>query len=352
MASIQLKPPESFAFHKPDEWPRWIKRFDQYRIASGLATTSATRQVSTFLYCLGEDAEDVLQSMNVTAEQRATYDGVREKFQEFFGVRRNVVYERARFNRRVQLEGESAEQYIVALYALAENCDYGAMREPLIRDRPIVGIRDAELSERLQLDANLTLESAKKAICQKEAVHGHQQILREGETRSNPIRLDAVRGEDQRRRQPVTRRKRDKHPPTKGKKHCTRCGGDPHQRESCPASDATCHRCKKKGHFSSQCFSKSAKVSSVQASQAQAVESTALDEAYLGTVVADTQKAWTARVQVGDKDLLFKLDTGAEVTAITEETHRSLGNVPLQNPSKILYGPGREPLRVGVALQM
>ncbi len=86
MASIQLQPPEPFSFHKPDEWPRWIKRFDQFRLASGLASTSAQRQVSTLLYCMGQDAEDVLQSTNPTADDRASYAGVRAKFEEFFQV--------------------------------------------------------------------------------------------------------------------------------------------------------------------------------------------------------------------------------------------------------------------------
>ena len=69
MASISLRPPEPFTFNKPDEWPRWIKRFGQFRLASGLSTTANQRQVSTLLYLLGRDAEHTLQSMNATAEQ-------------------------------------------------------------------------------------------------------------------------------------------------------------------------------------------------------------------------------------------------------------------------------------------
>ena len=44
--------------------------------------------------------------------------------------------------------------YITILYGLAERCGYGDMREEMIRDKFIVGIRDASLSERLQLDIN------------------------------------------------------------------------------------------------------------------------------------------------------------------------------------------------------
>ena len=62
----------------------------------------------------------------------------------------------------------------------------------MIRDQLVVGIRDSSLSERLQLDANLTLEKAKIAIRQKEAVQEQQGILN-GDSNSNPITLDAVK---------------------------------------------------------------------------------------------------------------------------------------------------------------
>ena len=38
--------------------------------------------------------------------------------------RETTSLKRARFNRRSQFNGESAEQYITTLYALAENCGY------------------------------------------------------------------------------------------------------------------------------------------------------------------------------------------------------------------------------------
>ena len=63
-------------------------------------------------------------------------------------------------------------------YSLAENCEYGAMKDEMIRDRLVVGLLDCALSERLQLDPELTLEKAKRAARQKEAVQEQQQSLR------------------------------------------------------------------------------------------------------------------------------------------------------------------------------
>ena len=66
------------------------------------------------------------------------------------------------------------------------------MKEELIRDRLVVGIRNATLSERLQLDTDLTLEKVKKSVHQKEAIHKLQQVVQEGDSRCNPIQLNAV----------------------------------------------------------------------------------------------------------------------------------------------------------------
>ena len=109
MASLQLKLPQPFDFKKPDEWPRWSKRFEQFWVASGLSSESDTRQVCTLLYCLGTEAEDVLRSTNISEDDRKKYNVVHEEFDAFFQVRKNVIFERARFNRRNQLEGETAE---------------------------------------------------------------------------------------------------------------------------------------------------------------------------------------------------------------------------------------------------
>ena len=52
----------------------------------------------------------------------------------------------------MQHRDKSAKQYIVALYNLAESCEYENIKSKLIRVCLVVGIRDMGLSERLQAD--------------------------------------------------------------------------------------------------------------------------------------------------------------------------------------------------------
>ena len=63
-------------------------------------------------YCMGEEAGDVLSSTNITEANRKKYGQVVKKFDDFFKVRRNTVFERAKFNQHNQMEGKSVEQHL------------------------------------------------------------------------------------------------------------------------------------------------------------------------------------------------------------------------------------------------
>ena len=106
-------------------------------------------------------------------------------------MQKNVIFERARFNHRTQEDEESVEQFITSLYSLVDNCEYGNMKEELIRDRLVVGIKDVSLSEKLQMDEALTLDKAKKLVRQREAVKEQQSFLKREETS-----LDYIKSKD------------------------------------------------------------------------------------------------------------------------------------------------------------
>ena len=141
MATLTLQPPASFDFAKPDEWPKWIKRFEQYRVASGLSKDSDARQVRTLLYCLGEEAEDILSSTNVNEDDKTKYSKVLEKLNGFFKIHKNVILKQSKFNCCYQLLGESAEQYITTLYHPVENCQYGELAQEMIHNRLVVSFQ-------------------------------------------------------------------------------------------------------------------------------------------------------------------------------------------------------------------
>ena len=62
---------------------------------------------------------------------------------------KNVIIEHTEFNKCSQMPDEPVEQFITSLYNLAADCNFGELKDKLICDRIVVGIRDASLSERL-----------------------------------------------------------------------------------------------------------------------------------------------------------------------------------------------------------
>ena len=283
------------------------------------------------------------QSTNITGEKRKKYASVIGKFDAFFRVRKNVIFERARFNRRSQGPDESAEQFITSLYSLTENCVYGELRDE-IRDRIVVGIRNRSLSDRLQIESDLTLEKAKTLVRQREAVQEQQALLRNGPKQE--LAVDFVK------RGPPFKKKVPYQTAPKGSqssdssKQCSRCGKGPHPRQSCPARDAVCHNCKKKGHYSSQCFSAK---SGTGVTKTNTVYDTLYDTSYLTAVAAgQSTTSWTTTVALNGHETAFKLDTGAEVTVISDSTLNSFGvqDRELQSSYKRLCGPDNRPLEV------
>ena len=176
MATFQVAPPETFDFSSPEQWPGWSRRFERFRTASGLVEKEDAMQVSTIVYSMGAQA-DVLACHTLTEEQRTKDADVKAGLDGYFVKKQNVIFERAKFNQRRQTRDEPVETFITALYSLAEHCEFGALREELIRDRLVVGLRDAKLSEALQMDSDLTLSTAITKSRQSEAVKEQQTVV-------------------------------------------------------------------------------------------------------------------------------------------------------------------------------
>ena len=202
----------------------------------------------------------------------------------------------------MQFEGENIDSFVTSLHKLAENCAFGTLHNELIRDRLVVGLRDHRVSEKLQLDADLTLERALTQARQHEAVKSQQSVVRGQKSES----VDAVKT------------KIDKSVLTKHSSlhRCKRCGGNNHPRDKCPAKDSICHKCSVKGHWAKFCLSKP-KINEVYVDSD--VED---DQGFLGSVEEHESddsfhsmesKLWITHVRVDVINLTFMVDSGADV---------------------------------------
>ena len=122
---------------------------------------------------MGEEANDIFISFELSAEQQIT-KMVKSKFEDKFTLKKNVIFERAKFNSRVQEKDETVDSFITDLYKLSQHSEFRMLKDELIRDRIVVGLRDRKLSGKLQLDPKLTLELAIRQAKQSEMVKNNK----------------------------------------------------------------------------------------------------------------------------------------------------------------------------------
>ena len=143
-------------------------------------------------------------------------------------------YLRAHFNKRNQLDSETAREYTTALYGQIKTCKYGDLKEQMLRDRFVVGIWDTNISQKLQMNAKLTLEDAKK-IRQREAVRERSQQLQTADKSSHSMG-EVSRPRPHRSWGGATSNHSRQRPRDKLDLKCTRCDKPGHkQGDRCPA---------------------------------------------------------------------------------------------------------------------
>ena len=208
------------------------------------------------------------------------------------------------------------------------------IHDELVRDRIVVGIKDAKLSEKLQLNSKLTLETAIAEVRQSEQVKKQQAVVRGEDTAA----VEAVKSGSRPRQKPKSKFVGATPKP----QACTRCGkAPPHGKPQCPAREAICRGCHKKGHYRRCCRSKA---SIQQVSQAER-DSDSSDDAFLGAIGVDdvaTDTSWSVKLQLNSRVQEFKVDTGADVTVIPETAYErerdgslTTSNVPLSGPTGV-----------------
>ena len=69
MTSFRVQLPEKFDFSCQEEWPKWSRRFERFRQASGLAKEEEESQINTLIYTMGDQADDILTSFKLSTSQ-------------------------------------------------------------------------------------------------------------------------------------------------------------------------------------------------------------------------------------------------------------------------------------------
>ena len=317
MASNALPVPPPLEIHDSnaaDKWRKFLAAWENYALATELGGKPQPVQVATLLTVIGEDGREVYSTFRDWAQ-----DGddrrilpVLRKFAEYCQPRKNVPFERYKFNKRTQESGESYEQYKTTLRKLSEACEFDTITpNEILRDRLIFGIHDTKVRERLLRETNLTLIKTDE-IC-RAAESMTEQMLIVGQSNDATTSVHAVRkfsGQKKRMTKEASRSTK-----SEAAKECWNCGRQ-HGRqpmELCPAFGKSCDLCGKLNHFANKCRQK--RSGSTRNSVRAIGEPDEVFPVREGATLLDDSHCVTLKLDSGNY-IRFQIDSGAQCNVL------------------------------------
>ena len=288
------------------------------------------KQAIVFLSELGERTYAVLRNLVAPdLPQDKSLDEIVTALSSHYEPKPIVIAQRFHFHRRNQLPTESITEFVAELRRLSIHCSFGANLDEALRDRLVCGLRSENIQKRLLTIADLTFKNALDTALSMEAADSNANALHG---------RDAVVHSLHKARMPNKPREHN------GKSQvqlCYRCGRNNHSPSQCKFIDATCNECGKKGHIAPACRSKKPSNKRWSSSprrkrniQAHYVEQeqnekeadeTKQEDLHLFTIGTKSRnQPIECEMLIEGVPIKMTVDTGAEVSLISEETKKIL----------------------------
>ena len=184
----RLHPPQDLNGNVRENWKRFKQSFQIFSIASGLASKSKDVQSMTLLHVIGQEAVEVYNTINWTEDECTecnkdegshSVDCIIKKFEGYCMPKQNVTIERHVFFNRSQNEGENFDSFLTDLKLKARTCEFENLKDSLIKDRIVGGIKSETVKARLLREPNLTLNKAENICRAAEATERQLKVMTE-----------------------------------------------------------------------------------------------------------------------------------------------------------------------------
>lgn len=369
-------------------WKFFKTQWDNYEIATELHKKDKKIRAATLLTVMGRECLRIYDSLKQNATESQTNQGtgtaaenaataqapqpgedqiqptvqpgedpasILKILDGHFLPKKNVIYERYVFNSCMQGKEEPVEDYVARLKEMANNCEYGALTDQLIRDRLVIGTNNRDVRVRLLRESELKLEKAVDICRTYEMTERRLQAINPTETENEAVHYNREKKSWKRKEEEQgTSRRRGEYQEWSDK-NCYYCAGK-HRKGNCPAYGKTCTICGMKNHIAKACrkgeqentAEKRGKKKVHQVQEDSEEEETESDESlYMMEQNGKGKEQLLINILVkeanGEKKLCCQVDTGATCNVIAyREVQRITGekNPDLEN-SKVkiqLYG--------------
>ncbi|XP_029054611.2 uncharacterized protein K02A2.6-like [Osmia bicornis bicornis] len=282
-------------------WKRFKRQFDNY-ITAFYDSVAEKRKIAILLHAGGEEINEIYASFALESPELQVVIG---HFDEYFLPQTNVTYERFVFLNRKQQQEESHEQFMVALKNLSKTCQFGALKEELIKDIFVSGISDKGLQEKLLRTEMLDIKKAME-ICRTRAVVAEHVKTMHIKEEAMEMTVDTVK-----KRAP-------------GKKITCRYCGYTHEWGRCPAYGKVCSHCQKRNHFAKVCSKNKKEVNCVETAEGE--DEIEILEVEIGSINDKETTDWYKVIlHINGRPIAYKVDSGAACNIMSLQQYLSLG---------------------------
>ncbi|KAK3775954.1 hypothetical protein RRG08_043639 [Elysia crispata] len=345
--ALNLTPPGQMSFkteggHLAKRWKAWNETMVLY-INLAMKSNTEKERYQAVLYIIGEEGRAMHKTWIFPEEEQEKVEPLLKKFEEYCMPKTNVTLERYKFNSRYQKGEELIDEYLTELKKLSQNYNFGLLENELLKDRIVVGVNSTTLKERILREYDLTLEKALD-ICR-----AHEQSST-GLKMINPqqtVEVDALHFKKKEKNENARSRYQKRNLTGRQENNteiCSRCGSR-HGPWNCPVYGKNCRICQKPNHFAKQCRSR--KLDQIYDAVDETSESDeevglgAISAKHLDAVIDQKSAPWTVDLKIQRSYVTFKVDTGADITCITNKTYEKLKRKPSLKRSQIqLTSPG------------
>lgn len=313
----ELKPPGGLRLSEDtaENWKRFKQRMELYFIATATKEPRTKQQkAAIFLHVAGQEAIDVFNTFQLTADEKEDYDVLVQQFEDYCLPRVNETYERYVFRTRVQEPGEAFELFFRDLQLKARTCNFGDLSESMLRDQIVYGTASKKLRERLLREKDLTLSKAVDFSKSAEISERQNKTFEHVEETVDPV---------------ASRMK------------CKYCSYV-HEPRLCPAFGKACKKCGKKNHFAKVCNSAKKSVDNViNQTTGSRTDTDDFDILSVNGERGKEKRDWMVTAKIGSHEARLKVDTGAQANLLPLSMYKRLRlSTPLEPSSTTLRSYG------------
>ncbi|KRZ81372.1 hypothetical protein T08_4642, partial [Trichinella sp. T8] len=296
-----------------EQWKHWLATFENFLAALPEENLDKKSLLVNFV------SPRIYSSI---AASRSYEDAI-QSLKSIFEKLVNEIYARHLLATRKQLQGESLDEFLRALNALAAITAV-QYQEELVRDAFVRGIRSQTIRQRLLESRSVDLASIYELASVLDASLRSSENYNENRSLLETVAAAANDENNDRLSESPGVVAATRNP------RCFFCGRSKHPRFQCPAREATCNKCGKKGHYAKVCRSS---VSSSTTASLSTITGATL--ASVGSTFPHSLAKAVVKILLCGKEINCLIDTGSSESFIHPEVVKRLGLKTIQSSEPI-----------------